>query len=71
MEQVKKSKIPTVFIHGDKDTFVPFWMLDEVYNAAVCKKEKLVIEGAEHAEASEVAPELYWSTIERFIAENL
>ena len=35
-------------------------MLDEVYNAAVCKKEKLTIEGAEHAEASEVAPELYW-----------
>ena len=71
VEQVKKSKIPTVFIHGDKDTFVPFCMLDEVYNAAVCKKEKLVIEGAEHAEASEVAPELYWSTIERFISENL
>lgn len=71
VEQVKKSKTPTLFIHGDEDTFVPFWMLDEVYNAASCKKEKLVIEGAEHAESSEVAPELYWSTVERFIAENL
>lgn len=71
VEQVKKSKTPTLFIHGDKDTFVPFWMLDEVYNAAACKKEKLVVEGAEHAESSEVAPELYWSTVERFIKENL
>ncbi len=71
VEQVKKSKTPTLFIHGDEDTFVPFWMLDEVYNAASCKKEKLVIEGAEHAESSEVAPELYWSTVTKFINENL
>ena len=31
IEQLKKSKIPTLFIHGSADDFVPFKMLDEVY----------------------------------------
>lgn len=71
VEQVKKSKTPTLFIHGDQDKFVPFEMLDKVYEAANCKKEKLVIEEAAHAEAVSVNPELYWKTIDNFIEENL
>lgn len=71
VEQVKKSKTPTLFIHGDQDKFVPFKMLDKVYEAANCKKEKLVIEGAAHAEAVSINPELYWKTMDTFIQENL
>ena len=71
IEQVKKSKTPTLFIHGNQDKFVPFEMLDKVYEVANCKKEKLVIEGAAHAEAVSVNPELYWKTIDEFIEENL
>lgn len=71
LEQVKKSKTPTLFIHGDQDKFVPFEMLDQVYEVANCKKQKLVIEGAAHAEAVSVNPELYWKTIDAFIEENL
>ena len=71
VEQVKKSKTPTLFIHGNQDKFVPFEMLDIVYEAANCKKEKLVIEGAAHAEAVSVNPELYWKTIDKFIEKNL
>jgi len=71
VEQVKKSKTPTLFIHGDLDTFVPFEMLDKVYNAANCTKEKLVIEGAAHAEAASVNPELYWKTVKKFIEKNI
>jgi fermentation-respiration switch protein FrsA (DUF1100 family) len=67
VEQVKKSKTPTLFIHGDQDTFVPYTMLDEVYNAANCEKEKLVIEGAEHAESVNINATLYWSTVKSFI----
>ena len=70
-EAVKKSKTPTLFIHGDQDTFVPFEMLDKVYEAANCKKQKLVIEGAAHAESAGVNPELYWKTIDTFIQENI
>lgn len=67
VEQVKKSKTPTLFIHGDLDRFVPFEMLEKVYQAASCEKEKLVIKGATHAEASSVNPNLYWETIDEFI----
>ena len=67
LKQVKKSKTPILFIHGDKDDFVPYRMMDELYNAANCEKEKLTIHGAGHAKSSKVDPDLYWSTIEYFI----
>ena len=31
IEQVKKSTTPTLFIHGDKDRFVSFKMLNQLY----------------------------------------
>ncbi len=65
---VKRSSTPTLFIHGDEDDFVPFWMLDAVYAAAACSKEKLVVEGAAHAKARETNPRLYWSTVDGFLA---
>lgn len=67
VEQVKKSVTPTLFIHGEADTFVPYWMLDVVYNAAACEKERLSIPGASHAEAQSTDPDLYWSTVDAFI----
>lgn len=71
VDQVAKSVTPTLFIHGDADTFVPFSMLDLVYDAAACEKEKLVVPGAPHAEASSVAPDLYWSTVETFLSKYM
>ena len=66
---VSKSNIPTLFIHGDKDTFVPFEMLEKVYAAASCEKEKLVVPHAEHGNAMDVNPELYWTTVDNFVAK--
>lgn len=68
VKAVKKSDTPTLFIHGSKDTYVPFYMLDTLYKNAKCEKERLVIEGAGHADARETNPELYWSTISEFIS---
>lgn len=67
IEQVKKSETPTLFIHGDKDDFVPFEMLDEIYTQANCPKQKLVIKGAGHVESSTKDKELYWNTVENFL----
>lgn len=67
IKQVAKSKIPILFIHGDKDKFVPFNMLDKLYDTANCKKEKLIIKGAGHAEAQAIEPEKYWHTVRKFI----
>lgn len=67
IEQLKKANRPMLFIHGSADEFVPFSMLDEVYDVVDIEKEKLVIEGAEHTKAAETNPELYWSTVSEFI----
>ncbi|MBR5246660.1 MAG: alpha/beta hydrolase [Clostridia bacterium] len=67
IEQLKKSKTPTIFIHGDKDTFVPYEMLDKVYDAAACEKEKLTIPDSPHARNACAEPDLYWSSILKFI----
>lgn len=71
LEQVAKSVTPTLFIHGDEDTFVPSSMLDLVYDAAACEKEKLLIEGAGHGGAAFTDEVLYWSTVDNFIARYL
>lgn len=71
IQQVTKSKTPILFIHGDKDTFVPFEMLDKVYDAATVEKEKLIIEGAGHVDAESVNPHLYWSSIWNFIGRYI
>ena len=67
IEQVKKSKTPILYIHGDQDDFVPYYMMEELYNATSSEKEMLTIKGAEHAKASEVDPETYWTTVNNFI----
>lgn len=67
VEQLKKSETPTLFIHGEKDLFVPYSMLDLNYNAASCEKEKVSIPDAEHAESHLVHPEIYWDAVFKFV----
>lgn len=67
IDQVKKSTVPILFIHGDQDKFVPYKMLDQLYEAAQCPKEKLVITGAGHAQCDVVGGSKYWQTIDQFI----
>lgn len=67
IKQVKKSKTPILYIHGDQDDFVPYYMMEELYNATSSEKEMLTIKGAEHAKASEVDPKTYWTTVNNFI----
>ncbi len=69
--QVAKSKVPTLFLHGSQDTFVPFRMRDELYEAASCEKEKCTIEGAEHANSMDIDPEKYHTACKEFIAKYI
>lgn len=70
VKQLKKNKTPMLFIHGDKDDFVPFYMLDEVYAATDAPKEKYVVAGAGHAQAMSKDPAKYKETVENFIAAH-
>lgn len=49
--EVKKAKVPILFIHGEADTFVPCKMCDEIYENCASKKMKLIVKGAAHAES--------------------
>ncbi len=71
LTQLKKSKTPILFIHGDSDTFVPTSMVYENYNAATCPKQKLIVKGAGHVESDTVNPDLYWHTIYNFISKYI
>ena len=71
-DQVAKTSLPILFIHGEEDDFVPYWMLDVVYDACASPdKEKLSVPGAAHGEASGVAPETYWATVEAFLGRHM
>ena len=67
LECVKKATVPILYIHGDKDKFVPYSMMDKLYDATNSPKEKLTIDGGEHANSDLVSPFLYWLTVEDFL----
>ena len=67
LECVKKATVPILYIHGDKDKFVPYSMMDKLYDATSSPKEKLTIDGGEHANSDLVSPFLYWLTVEDFL----
>jgi len=68
VEAVKKSITPTMFIHGNQDTFVPFSMLDKLYNANPdLEKKKLIVDGASHGYSATLEPELYFSEVFDFV----
>ena len=71
LTQVAKSKTPILYIHGDKDDFVPYRMMDELYNATSSEKEKLTVKNAAHAKSATTNPELYWSTVKQFIMKYI
>ena len=67
IKQLKKNTRPMLFIHGDKDDFVPYFMLDEVYKATKGPKEQYVVHGAKHAEALSSNPSMYQKKVTEFI----
>ena len=69
IDQIKKSKTPILFIHGDKDKFVPFYMLEELYNGCNAYKDKLIINNAGHAKCEKVDSDLYWDKVITFISK--
>ena len=67
IKMIQNSNIPILFIHGDKDTYVPFYMLDQLYNVYNGPKEKLIVKDAKHAEASNILGDEYSNIIMQFI----
>ena len=68
--QLAKCERPMLFIHGDKDDFVPFEHLQKNYDAKVKGyKEMWVAPGSEHAMAYKDHPAEYTQHVRAFLAK--
>ena len=71
IDAVRRSETPTVFLHGTADNFVPFAMMDRLYDACAAPKAKQAIAGADHAQSVYVDPKLYWKTVDSFLKDRI
>ena len=67
LEAVKKSQTPTLFIHGDQDEMISVNMSRQLYEAASCPKELLIVEGAGHAQCQDKNPQDYYGAVEELL----
>lgn len=70
IEAIKKSRIPTLIIHGVDDQTVPVTDAYRLAEAAACKTDLFIVAGAGHGEAVRVAPRDYWNKTWLFIQVN-
>ena len=69
IKAVARSKTPTLFMHGDEDTFVDPQMCSRLYEAASCPKQYCMILGAKHIEGVVRDPVNYWNKVDGFLAK--
>ena len=67
LEEVAKTKVPILFIHGDIDDFVPVWMTEKNYEACNSEKELLLVKGADQAEAYYTDTQAYENAVKKMI----
>ena len=68
LRQVENCKKPMLFIHGTADDFIPYEMMDKLYNAKPGdNKAELTADGAGHGEAMYALGDTYWDTVFDFI----
>lgn len=67
--EVAKAKIPILFIHGSKDTFVPVSMCHELYDCCASPKKKLIVEGAAHGESYFKNMKAYEQALDEFMGD--
>lgn len=70
-KSVENTDIPMLFIHGDEDDYVPFEMVDKLYNAHQGEKELYIVEGAKHANSIDVDNERYKETVLKFVKKYI
>lgn len=64
-KEVRKSRTPTLFMHGSRDSFVPLPMAYELFEACAAPKEIFIINGSSHAEDYYKDPASYEREIQK------
>lgn len=68
LKQVRKAKAPILFIHGDADNFVPFAMMNELYEACQSPKERLIVPQAGHGLSYDTDKAGYIDVVTAFVS---
>lgn len=71
VEQVKKCRLPMLFIHGAADDFVPTWMVYELFEVKPQPKEIWVVPGAAHAVSYRDNRDQYVWRVRNFVSRHI
>ena len=71
LKQVAKCQLPMLFIHGDKDTYVPTWMVYPLYEAKPEPKELWIVPGAAHALSYKENKQEYTDKVRKFVGQYI
>jgi len=67
LEKIKKITSPILFIHGTRDTVIPFSHSEKLYKAALANSKILyVVPGGGHNDIVQIAGSQYWEKIKKF-----
>ncbi|MBR5515273.1 MAG: alpha/beta hydrolase [Clostridia bacterium] len=66
---VKDSRYPILFIHGDADSFVPYYMSEKLFEQCTSKKMFLGVKGADHGISFIIGEKEYLEAVDRFLSE--
>lgn len=68
LEAVKNAKVPMLFVHGDKDDFVPTFMAPLLHSACEAEyKDILIVPGADHAMSYRMGRKEYEGKVKEFV----
>ena len=71
-DAVKSSRVPTIILHGEADSFVPCYMSREIFENCKMEKKMLVtFPGAEHGVSYLCDKDRYLGAVEKFMEEAL
>ena len=70
LKQVRKAKVPILFIHGENDQLVPVSMGKQLYKSCSSCKKLLLVPGAGHAESISIDSEACHKAIIEFLGKN-
>ena len=71
LKKIRDIRIPTLIIHGDADEIVPFFMGEELFQAAAGPKYFYRIKGAGHNDTYVMGGEKYFQIINGFVKKTL
>lgn len=70
LKEVQKTNIPILYIHGEKDSFVPVEMAEKLYEHT-SKAELYLVPNANHGEAFAMGQDKYKKTIHQFLDRTM